>query len=117
MTRESIGHDLAAKLYAAESAIDKALAATATLAAALPTARSQAYLSAATGHAAFEGAASSLAALTDARGHLIVTHNTLAALARKLGLDALAIGPVDKPEDDPPIGGGGKPTARLAEQA
>jgi hypothetical protein len=27
-------------------------------------------------------------------------------VARKLGLEALAVGPVDKPGDTPPVGGG-----------
>lgn len=106
MTRETIGETLAARLYAAESAVDAALAEAAALAALLPGARSQAMLSATIGQKAFDGAAASITALTAARSHLVDTHNTLAALARKLGLDALAIGPVDKPEDQPPIGGG-----------
>ena len=46
MTRQSIGEALATRLYAAEAAIDRALAETAALAAALPGARADAYLSA-----------------------------------------------------------------------
>jgi len=107
MNRESVGEALADRLYAAETAIDLALAETAQLAAMLPTARAQAYLSTVTGQKAFDGAAASIGALTSARSHLIDTHHTLAALARRLGLDTLAVGPVDKPEDRPPVGGGG----------
>lgn len=117
MKRETIGDGLAARLYAAEAAIDAALVETAGLAAALPRARSEAYLSAVTGQQAFEGAAASLAALTAARGHLIATHNTLGALARKLGLGALAAGPVDKPEDKPPIGSQGVKMTQPVKQA
>ena len=106
MSRSTIGETLAARLYAAEAAIDIALSETATLAALLPAARSEAYLSAVTGQRAFDGAAASIGALAQARGHLVQTHNTLAALARKLGLETLAAGPVDKPDDEPPIGGG-----------
>lgn len=109
--RESIGETLADRLHAAEAAIDSALAETASLAAMLPQARHQAYLSAVVGQKAFAGAAASISSLADARGHLIQTHNTLAALARKLGLEALAAGPVDKPEDDPPRGGNNGVTA------
>ena len=112
MTRQTIGEGLAARIYAAESAIDRAMGETAALAAALPGARADAYLSAVTGQRAFAGAAASLSALADARGHLVDTHNTLAALARKLGLDALAVGPVDKPDDTPPIGGGIEPNTK-----
>jgi len=107
MTRLSVGEALAARLYAAESAIDQALIETATLAAALPAARADAWLSAVTGQRAFAGAAATISALSDARAHIVQTHNTLTAIARKLGLDSLAVGPVDKPGDGPPIGGGG----------
>lgn len=106
MTRQSIGEALAARLYTAEAAIDRAMAETAALAAALPDARAEAWLSAVTGQRAFTGAAATISALAEARGHLVQTHNTLAALARKLGLESLAIGPVDKPGDTPPVGGG-----------
>lgn len=104
MTRQDIGEALARRLYAAESAIDRALAEAAALTAALPAARADAYLSAVAGHRAFSGAAAAISALTEARGHVVQTHNTLAALARRLGLEALAAGPVDKPTDTPPIG-------------
>ncbi len=107
MTRQSIGESLAARLYAAETAIDLALIETATLAAMLPAARAEAYLSAVTGQRAFDGAAGAVSALSAARSHMVQTHTALAALARKLGLDALAVGPIDKPGDTPPVGGGG----------
>ena len=106
MSRQSVGEALAARLYAAEAAVDQALAETAALAAFLPAARADAYLSAVSGQRAFDGAAASVSALAQARSHLVQTHNTLAALARKMGLDALAVGPIDKPGDQPPIGGG-----------
>ena len=107
MSRLSIGEALAARLYAAESAIDQALIETATLAAALPAARANAWFSAVTGQSAFAGTAGAISALSDARAHMVQTHNTLTALARKLGLETLAVGPLDKPGDGPPIGGGG----------
>lgn len=104
MNRETVGEALAGQLYAAEAAIDAALSETAHLAAMLPAARADAYLSAVTGQPAFDGAAASLSALTQARAHLVSTHQSLAALARKLGLGPLAAGPMDKPEDRPPAG-------------
>jgi hypothetical protein len=106
MSRQIIGEALAVRLYAAESAIDRAMSEAAALTVALPAARADAYLSAVTGQRAFSGAAAAISALAEARGHLVQTHNTLAAVARKLGLEALAVGPVDKPGDTPPIGGG-----------
>lgn len=105
MTRQTIGEALAARLYTAESALDQAMADTAAFAAALPGARADALLSAVTGQRAFSGAAAAISALAEARGHLVQTHQTLAALARKLELHALAGGPVDKPGDTPPVGG------------
>ena len=107
MTRQDIGEALAGRLYAAEAAIDAALTETATLAAMLPAARAGAWLSAVSGQKAFDGAAASISALAEARSHLVQTHNTLSALARKLGLDTLAAGPIDKPEDTPPRDGTG----------
>lgn len=106
MTRDTVGEALSARLHSAEAAIDAALSETAQLAAMLPAARAQAYLSAVTGQKAFDGVAGSIGALTQARAHLIDTHNTLAALARRMGLDTVAVGPLDKPEDTVPTGGG-----------
>lgn len=114
MTRSSVGEALSVRLHAAETAIDAALGETAQLAAMLPAARAEAYLSAVTGQKAFDGVAGSIAALAQARSHLVDTHNTLAALARKMGLDIVAVGPLDKPEDPVPIGGG--VVQRLASQ-
>lgn len=107
MSRQSIGETLAGRLFAAEAAIDQALAETAFLAAALPAARADAFLSAVAGQKVFDGAAASISSLAEARSHLVQTHTALAALARKLGLDVLAVGPLDKPGEQPPIGGGG----------
>ena len=106
MTRETVGEALSARLHAAEAAIDAALTETAHLAAMLPAARTEAYLSAVTGQKAFDGAAASISALAQARSHIVDTHNTLAALARKMGLDTVSVGPMDKPEDPTPIKGG-----------
>jgi hypothetical protein len=116
MTRQAIGETLAARLYAAESAIDRAMAETAALAAALPGARADACLSAVAGQRAFSGTAATIGALADARGHLVQTHQTLAALARRLDLPALASGPLDKPGDTPPIGGGVCPEGDIGDR-
>lgn len=107
MSRLSVGEALATRLFAAESSIDHALVETATLAAALPAARADAWLSAVTGQRAFDGTAAAITALAQARAHIVQTHNTLGAVARRLGLETLAGGPLDKPGDDRPIGGGG----------
>ena len=98
------GEALAAQLFTAEAAIDAALVEAANLMALLPQARAQAYLSAVTGQRVFEDVAASISSLTQARAHMVATHNGLAALARKMGLDTLAVGPLDKPEDRPQNG-------------
>lgn len=107
MSRVTVGETLSARLHAAEAAIDAALTETANLAAMLPAARAQAYLSAVVGQKAFTGTAASISALAEARAHIVDTHNTLAALARKMGLETVSVGILDKPEDSPPVGGGG----------
>ena len=107
MSRLSAAEAVAARLYAAEAAIDQALIETATLAAALPVARADAWLSAVTGQRAFTETAGAISALSEARAHIVRTHTTLRALALRLGLETLAVGPLDKPGDGPPIGGGG----------
>jgi hypothetical protein len=114
MNRLVIGGSLSARLHAAEAAVDRALADAAGLAAALPVARLDAALSAVAGQKAFDEAAASVAALAAARGHLVRTHHALAALARQLGVDVLAVGQLDKPGDRPPVGGEGddSPVAR-----
>ena len=109
MSRLIIGEALSARLHAAEAAIDQAMADTAALAAALPAARLDAGLAAAAGHSAFDDVAASLCALSAARSHMVRTHQALAALARRLGLDILAVGQLDKPGDRPPTGGGVEP--------
>ena len=115
MSRLSVGEALASRVFAAEAAVDRALIESATLAAALPAARTDAWLSAVTGQQAFDGAAATLSCLTEARAHLVKTHKALATIARSLGLEALAVGPVDKPGDGPPIGGGGGDGSGISE--
>ncbi|MBX9617052.1 MAG: hypothetical protein Q8S03_12910 [Brevundimonas sp.] len=111
MSRHAVGVALSLRLHAAETAIDAALAETARLAVLLPAARARARLSATVGGKAFDGTAAAIGALATARSHLIDTHTTLSALARRLGLDDLAVGPLDKPEDDIRPGGGVAPVA------
>ena len=104
MSRQAIGETLSHQLHRTETAIDAALYEAATLAALLPHARTDAGLSAIAGQGAFDGAASTLTALTGARAHMARTHATLAALARRLGLVSVAVGPLDKPDDRPSTG-------------
>lgn len=106
MTRQDVGRSLAAQLHIAESALDEALREAAILTAMLPKARFDARLSAVTGQRAFEEAAATVEILTQARGRMVRTHHRLALVASRLKLDSLTAGPVDKPEDSPPVGSG-----------
>ena len=107
MPHEAVGRGLSRKVHAAEAAVDHALIEIAALTAALPEALMRAGVSGVTGQSAFDDLAASLSALTQARARLGGAHRTLAALARRMGLGALAAGPMDKPDDQPPLDGSG----------
>ena len=117
MSREVVGRDLGRRVQAAEIALDKALVEIAGLAAALPDARLKASLAATTAQPAFDGVAASLLAVTEARAHLGGAHRTLSALARKLGLETVAAGPMEKPEDRPPLDGSEALRAHVVNEA
>ena len=84
-------------LFAAEDAIDAALARAAELNAALVTARTEAGLSALVGQDAFEAAASAFAALARARRDIVETHKRLSETRIQVGLRSLAFGDMGKP--------------------
>ncbi len=79
-------------LYAAEDAIDVALARAAELNGALVTARTHAKLSALVGQDAFEVSASAFAALAKARADIVETHKRLSETKIQVGLRTVAIG-------------------------
>lgn len=99
ITAQAVGEALAGRLYAVEAAIDGAMRESALLISMLPSARADLWLSAVTGQRIFEDSTASVQALAKARGHMVSTHNSLAALARRMGLDVLATGPINKPDD------------------
>lgn len=88
---------VAESLFAAEDAIDKALARVAELNGTLVMARSDAQLSAIVGQEAFEVAAATFAALARARGEIVETHKRLSETKVQVGLRAVAIGDQGKP--------------------
>jgi hypothetical protein len=105
MSRQTVCETISRRLHTSESTLDAALHEMASLAALLPRARIDAGLSAVAGQQAFDSTAAAIGALTEARAHLVRTHGALAALARRLGLTPVAAGPLDKPDDRPPVGG------------
>jgi hypothetical protein len=89
--RNSAGLKVTESLRAAEAAVDLALVETRALSALAPVAGDRPV---------------PVRAVARARVHLARAHRTLADVARRIGLDETAVGPLDKPEDTPPIGGG-----------
>lgn len=87
--RRTTGYDVAAGLGRAEKALRVALA---------RAARDRS--------ATADATTPPLQDLDLARAHLRSARRSLTALAGRIGLEPLAVGPLDKPEDSPPIGGG-----------
>lgn len=95
--RRDAAMKVAGSLFAAEDAIDAALARAAELSAAIVTARSDANLSAMVGHDAFEKAASAFAALARARCDIIESHRMLDEAKTQIGLRVMSVGELGKP--------------------
>ncbi|MFN3945313.1 MAG: hypothetical protein ACK4K7_10320 [Allosphingosinicella sp.] len=90
--RKEAAQQVADRLFAAEQAIDEALARAAELNAAMPAARSRANLAAQVGQDALEAAAESFAALVRARHQIVEAHRRLDAAKTQIGLRTVAIG-------------------------
>lgn len=88
---------VAESLFAAEKAIDNALARAAELNGNMVTARTEAKLSAVVVQDAFEVSASAFAALAQARCDIVEAHRRLDQTKNRLGLRTLAIGETKAP--------------------
>ncbi|HYI41014.1 MAG TPA: hypothetical protein VE053_11925 [Allosphingosinicella sp.] len=95
--RRDAAMKVAKSLFAAEDAIDAALARAAELNAAIVTARSEANLSPMVAHDAFEMAASAFAALARARCDIIESHRRLDEAKTQIGLRVMSVGELGKP--------------------
>lgn len=102
--RRDAAMKVAESLFAAEDAIDIALAKVAELNSTLVTARADAQLSAIVGHDAFAGAAATFATLANARGEIVETHKRLTEAKNQIGLRTLAVGDPGKPSVTEPTG-------------
>lgn len=102
MKRRIVAQQVADQLFAAEAAIDGALAAVATLTAMLPSARIEANLSAVVGQGALDRTTETIAALAQARRGIVEAHRELFDVQHQIGLGAIALGGVDKPPHDVP---------------
>ena len=92
--RRNAAMKVAASLFAAEAAIDAALARAAELNGVMVTARTEAGLSALVGQDAFEVASAAFAALTRARCDIVETHKRLSEAKIQVGLRTVSVGDV-----------------------
>ena len=90
--RRTAATKVAESLFAAEEAIDAALARAAELHGTLISARTEAKVSALVAHDAFEVAASAFAALARARCDIVETHKRLSEAQIQVGLRTLSFG-------------------------
>lgn len=84
--RREVAQGVADRLFAAEHAIDAAIARTAELTGFIPAARSDAGLACEVGQEALEYAAESFSALIKARAQIIASHRELAETQDRIGL-------------------------------
>jgi hypothetical protein len=90
--RREAAQKVAESLFAAEDAIDVALAKAAEFSAAMVTARADAGFSALVGQDAFETSAAAFAALARARREIVDTHKHLSETKVQIGLRTFAAG-------------------------
>lgn len=109
--RRAAAQQVADQLFAAEAAIDAAIAATATLTALMPTVRSEAGAGACIGQDALLRAVATIAKLGDARTEIVATHAALRVAQRQIGLDAVSFGGLVEKVGRPPQEG--EPNGRL----
>ncbi len=90
--RRLLAQSVANQLFAAEAAIDAAIAATATLTGLMPAIRADAGLSALIGQDALLQASQTCAELVQARGSIVATHKALTVAQHERGLGAVMFG-------------------------
>lgn len=90
--RREVAQGVAERLFAAEEAIDAAIARTAELTGFIPAARVQAELACEVGQEALEYAAESFSALVRARAQIIASHRELNTTKDSIGLRAVSFG-------------------------
>lgn len=90
--RLEIAQGVADRLHAVETAIDTAVARAAELTAAMPQARTEARFPAQIGQEAMGRAAEAVAALVQARGHIVEAHKSLDAVRADWRIPEVAAG-------------------------
>ncbi|WGM38074.1 hypothetical protein [Caulobacter sp. NIBR1757] len=102
MKRKIVAHKVADQLFVAELAIDRALSETARLTSMLSDARVEAGLSAVVGQSVMDRTCASIVMLANGRRELVEAHGHLSDVKNQIGLRAVAIGGMDKPEENAP---------------
>ena len=95
--RLSAAQDIAAKLFALETAIDQALVFAGQLTSAVPAARQRARVSAVVGQDAVTLTGQTLAALFEARAKIVAAHHAFAEVQEQVGLKTRMSGDGWKP--------------------
>lgn len=98
---------MAALIHASEASVDAASRQTAELFGAVIDERAALGLSASVGAKGEAALARAMTGLADAKVALADAHRTAQTVANAMGIPVVAVGPIDKPGDTPPIGGGG----------
>jgi methyl-accepting chemotaxis protein len=96
--RRHAAEQVAESLFAAEAAIDAALACTAKLAGQMPSVRQDARLSALIGQGAIEQAIEAMSALSQARRSICATHKELSMAQGHIGLGAARLDGTGSPK-------------------
>lgn len=101
--RTAFGRELAEKLFEAEKALDRAIAASSDLSACMTRGRIDHEITAMLGQAALNGVAETGRSLVKARGRLLTAHENLERDARAIGIRWRLAGPLeDKPKASGP---------------
>lgn len=113
MEKIEILHTVADELFATEKAVDDAIAQASDMLATLIQGRRDMNLSAVVGADAQAKVMDAIAAMGQARTAVVAAHADLAKVQRAVGLAHVAVGPMEKPEEDVPMGGGVRAERRL----
>ncbi|MNR04769.1 MULTISPECIES: hypothetical protein [unclassified Brevundimonas] len=103
MSKDAFGVELARQLYAAERALDMAIAETNDLASLMTRGRIRHRISAMVGQSALEDIGALVAGLTASRNKIVSAHGALKRDAQDLGIGWHAAGPELKPAEDGPV--------------
>lgn len=100
MNKVEVVKSVAAKLFAAEDAVDAAMVSNTQLLESIISGRRELGVAATTAELAQTRVAEAIAALSEARRAVMAAHAGLKNVQTRLGVDDNEFGPMDKPEED-----------------